>query len=80
MKFHDGTDFDADVVVWNLEKILNDKSPQFDPKQAADKFQEGIKLDPDDKSLRHEMLFAQTYAERSPDLLYRIYVKYLPLR
>ena len=29
------TDFDADVVVWNLEKILNDKSPQFDPKQAA---------------------------------------------
>ena len=29
------SDFDADVVVWNLEKILNDKSPQFDPKQAA---------------------------------------------
>jgi len=22
-------------VLWNLEKILNDKSPQFDPKQAA---------------------------------------------
>jgi ABC-type transport system substrate-binding protein len=35
VKFHDGSDFDADVVVWNLEKILNDKSPQFDPKQAA---------------------------------------------
>src|SRR3954468_5827314 len=35
VKFHDGTDFDADVVVWNLDKILNDKSPQFDPKQAA---------------------------------------------
>src|ERR1044072_7262200 len=35
VKFHDGTEFDADVVVWNLEKILNDKSPQFDPKQAA---------------------------------------------
>ena len=35
VKFHDGTDFDADTVVWNLEKILNDKSPQFDPKQAA---------------------------------------------
>src|ERR1041384_4478152 len=30
VKFHDGSDFDADVVVWNLEKILNDKSPQFD--------------------------------------------------
>ena len=35
VKFHDGSDFDADAVVWNLEKILNDKSPQFDPKQAA---------------------------------------------
>ena len=35
VKFHDGTDFDADVVIWNLDKILNDKSPQFDPKQAA---------------------------------------------
>jgi hypothetical protein len=23
------------VVIWNLEKILNDKSPQYDPKQAA---------------------------------------------
>src|SRR5262245_42808460 len=35
VKFHDGSDFDADVVVWNLEKILNDKSPQFDRKQLA---------------------------------------------
>src|SRR5476651_2168608 len=35
VKFHDGTDFTADVVIWNLEKLLNDKSPQFDPKQTA---------------------------------------------
>ena len=35
VKFHDGTDFNADVVIWNLDKMLNDKSPQFDPKQAA---------------------------------------------
>src|ERR1700754_4085219 len=35
VKIHAGTDFDADVVLKNLEKILNDKSPQFDPKQAA---------------------------------------------
>ena len=35
VKFHDGTDFDSAVVIWNLEKIMNDKSPQFDPKQAA---------------------------------------------
>ncbi len=35
VKFHDGSDFTADAVVWNLEKVLNDKSPQFDAKQAA---------------------------------------------
>jgi peptide/nickel transport system substrate-binding protein len=35
VKFHDGSDFDADAVVWNLDKVLNDKSPQFDRKQMA---------------------------------------------
>ena len=35
VKFHDGSDFNADAVLWNLEKVLNDKSPQFDAKQAA---------------------------------------------
>lgn len=33
--FHDGSPFDADAVVWNLEKLLNDKAPQFDPRQSA---------------------------------------------
>jgi hypothetical protein len=27
--------FDADAVVWNLDKVLNDKAPQFDAKQSA---------------------------------------------
>ncbi|HWZ48078.1 MAG TPA: ABC transporter substrate-binding protein [Herbaspirillum sp.] len=35
VKFHDGSDFKADAVIWNLDKVLNEKSPQFDPKQAA---------------------------------------------
>lgn len=35
VKFHDGSTFNAQAVVWNLDKILNNKSEQFDPKQAA---------------------------------------------
>jgi len=30
VKFQDGTDFDADAVGWNLERLFNEKSPQFD--------------------------------------------------
>lgn len=33
--FHDGSAFNADAVVWNLDKILNAKAAQFDSKQAA---------------------------------------------
>ena len=35
VKFHDGSDFKADAVIWNLDKVLDDKSPQFDAKQSA---------------------------------------------
>lgn len=35
VKFHDGSAFDADAVIWNLDKVLDEKSPQFDPKQSA---------------------------------------------
>jgi peptide/nickel transport system substrate-binding protein len=35
VKFHDGSSLNADAVLWNLDKVLNDKSPQFDAKQSA---------------------------------------------
>ncbi|WP_108658796.1 ABC transporter substrate-binding protein [Acuticoccus kandeliae] len=35
VKFHDGSDFDADAVVWNLDKLLNKESEQYDTRQAA---------------------------------------------
>lgn len=35
VKFHDGSEFDADAVIWNLDKVLNDKAPQFDKRQSA---------------------------------------------
>ena len=30
VKFHDGTDFNADAVIWNLERYFNKDSPQFE--------------------------------------------------
>jgi peptide/nickel transport system substrate-binding protein len=35
VKWHDGCDFKADDVVWNLNHSTNDKAPEFDPSQFA---------------------------------------------
>lgn len=35
VKFHDGSAFNAEAVVWNLDKLLNKDAPQFDPRQSA---------------------------------------------
>jgi peptide/nickel transport system substrate-binding protein len=35
VKFHDGSDFTADAVVWNLDKLLKKDAPQFDQIQVA---------------------------------------------
>ncbi len=35
VKFHDGSDFDADAVVWNVEKVLKQDAPHFDPSQVG---------------------------------------------
>jgi peptide/nickel transport system substrate-binding protein len=34
VKFHDGTDFNADAVIWNLRRVYDDKSPQYDATSA----------------------------------------------
>src|SRR2546428_7726623 len=35
VKFHDGCAFTAADVVWNFERVTNEKAPQFHPKQFA---------------------------------------------
>lgn len=34
VRFHDGSPFNADAVIWNLDKLLNKEAPQFDQPQA----------------------------------------------
>jgi len=35
VKFHDGTPFNADAVVWNYDKLLNKSAPQYDARQVS---------------------------------------------
>lgn len=35
VKFHDGSGFNADAVVWNVDKVLNKEAPQYDPSQIG---------------------------------------------
>ncbi len=35
VKFHDGSAFDANAVVWNFDKLITSTAPQFDSAQAA---------------------------------------------
>ena len=35
VKFHDGSEFNADSVIWNCDKLFKKDSPQFDAQQLA---------------------------------------------
>jgi peptide/nickel transport system substrate-binding protein len=35
VKFHDGSDFDADAAIWNFDRYFKSGSPQFDPTGGA---------------------------------------------
>ncbi len=50
------------------------------PGGAEKKLSDALEVEPDNEGLIRMRLFAQTYRNKSPDLLYRIYVKYLPSR
>ena len=51
-----------------------------DASAAAEEFEEALTVAPSDEELQRHFLFAETYQSRPKDLLYRIYVKYLPAR
>ena len=35
VKFHDGTEVNADAIVWNVDKVLNKAAPQYAPGRSA---------------------------------------------
>jgi tetratricopeptide (TPR) repeat protein len=53
---------------------------QGDVRRAETHLSEALSLAPNDAETRRHYLFAQTYQQRPQDLLFRIYVKYLPFR
>lgn len=53
---------------------------QGDAEAAAEHLQEATTMEPEDEQLQRQLDFARTYQTRDKDLLYRIYVKYLPSR
>ena len=34
-KFHDGSEFDADAVLWNFDRLFDKNAPQYSARQAS---------------------------------------------
>ncbi|SEG74234.1 ABC transporter substrate-binding protein [Bosea lathyri] len=63
VKFHDGSAFTAESVVWNLDKLLKNDSPQFDQRQSA----QGRSRIPAVASYRAVDLLTLEITTKSPD-------------
>ncbi len=50
------------------------------PSEASEHFQQALSIAPEDAEIQRHDRFAKAYRDRTPDLLYNIYVKYLPSR
>jgi tetratricopeptide (TPR) repeat protein len=82
-RMHDSDPANRDVTQLIVDSYYNlavRDLQRADAKKAGENLKEAINLQQDDETLKRHYLFAQTYQERPKDLLYRIYVKYLPYR
>ena len=82
-RMHDSEPANRDITQLIVDSYYNlavRDLQRADAKKATENLKEAINLQKDDELLTRHYLFAQTYQERPKDLLYRIYVKYLPYR
>jgi tetratricopeptide (TPR) repeat protein len=82
-RMHDSDPSNRDVTQLIVDSYYNlavRDLQRADAKKATENLKEALNLQQDDETLKRHYLFAQTYQERPKDLLYRIYVKYLPYR
>lgn len=74
---------DKDVVKLMVDSYFNlgvRDLQRGDTPAATEKFTRAQELDPGDSEVERLLRFSQVYGERPADLLYRIFVKYLPFR
>ncbi len=72
-----------DVVLLIVDSYYNlalSDLQRNDPAAAAQKLADALDADPENEELNRLHLFSESYSTRSPDLLYLIFVKYLPSR
>ncbi len=82
-RMHDADPANRDITQLIVDSYYNlavRDLQRADAKKAGENLKEALNLQQDDETLKRHYLFAQTYQERQKDLLYRIYVKYLPYR
>jgi tetratricopeptide (TPR) repeat protein len=80
---HDANPQDLDVLNLIVDAYYNLAVADLQrglPEGASQKLKEAVGLAQGNEELLRLKLFADSYAQRSQDLLYRIYVKYLPTR
>ncbi len=72
VKFHDGSDFNADVVLWNISRITDEKVPHFNAKQFAAMRTRTVNIDRAEKIDDHTVAIIT----KEPDSLFYIQMSF----
>jgi peptide/nickel transport system substrate-binding protein len=72
VKFHDGSDFNADVVLWNISRLIDEKVPHFNAKQFAAMRTRTVNIDRAEKVDDHTVAIIT----KEPDSLFYIQMSF----